>query len=119
MLHGRACPVAEVDGGRRLSCAGEGSLQRCIGSYRLTLDRRSGRAARRCSEGQAHPPSRSTDSLPGVPITGRETSPVTRRAAAGLQHMPTTSGPSMNSTITPVPQVASATPNERRSSHAF
>jgi len=33
--------------------------------------------------------------------------------------MPTTSGPSMNSTITPVPQVASATPNERRSSHAF
>jgi hypothetical protein len=85
MLHGRACPVAEVDGGRRLSCAGEGSLQRCIGSYRLTLDRRSGRAARRCSEGQAHPPSRSTDSLPGVPITGRETSPVTRRAAAGLQ----------------------------------
>ena len=39
MLHGRACPVAEVDGGRRLSCAGEGSLQRCIGSYRLTLDR--------------------------------------------------------------------------------
>ena len=45
--------------------------------------------------------------------------PVTRRAAAGLQHMPTTCGPSMNSTITPVPQVASTTPDERRSSHAF